>query len=183
MNYRNEINSLIHSLGIKENWLAEKLEMKSSVLSYLLHDSADLDKEFYNRIKNLIDSFQFELNLPENFSDDNFDLFDDAKLSIGIGNRIRVFAKKKYGTLKKLAEAMEISPQQLQQYLNGKREPGSKILAKLLRLGCDINWLLGGSESYESYQIYKLERELKDLNKAFAEINEIITKTNTKHRL
>lgn len=171
------------SLGIKEKWLAEKLDIKTSVLNYILKDSKDLDRDLFDKMKEIIDSYQFELNLPSTPDDENYNLFDETKLSKGVGNRIRVFAKKKYGTLKKLAEAMQISPQQLQQYLSGKREPGARILSKLLRLGCDLNWLLGGSESYESYQIYKLEKELKEVNSVVTEISDIINKANLKHRL
>lgn len=177
MSFREEINTLINSLGIKESWLADKLEIKSSVLNYLLHDSVDLDRDIYEKIKELIDSYQFELDIINEEALDNYDLFEEEDLGKGIGNRIRIFAKKKYSTLKKLAEAMEISPQQLQQYVSGKREPGSKILAKLMRLGCDINWILGGAESFESYKIYKLERELREKQKALYEISEIIDTT------
>ena len=104
------------------------------------------------------------------------DLFSDKDLRVGIGHRIRTFAKRKYGTLKRLAEGMEISPQQLQQYISGKREPGSRILLKLLRLGCDINWLLGGSETPESYKIYKLESELRKMHEGYAEIEAVVKK-------
>ncbi|MCX7781983.1 MAG: helix-turn-helix transcriptional regulator, partial [Negativicutes bacterium] len=88
---------------------------------------------------------------------------------------------RKYGTLKKLAEAMNVSPQQLQQYISGKREPGSKILTRLLRLGCDINWLLGGKEALESYKIYKLESELRKLQQSISQINSVIQKVEGIH--
>jgi transcriptional regulator with XRE-family HTH domain len=75
---------------------------------------------------------------------------------------------------------MKISPQQLQQYISGKREPGSKILAKLLRLGCDINWLLGGRESWESYKIYRLEGEVRKYQNGFQQIENVINKIENK---
>jgi transcriptional regulator with XRE-family HTH domain len=114
-------------------------------------------------------------------TNENEDLFTDDSLQLGVGERMRLFAKRKYGTLKKLAEAMQISPQQLQQYISGHREPGSRILAKLLRLGCDVNWLLGGKESLESYKIYKLESELRRLQTHFAQIAGIVQKTESNH--
>jgi len=142
-----------------------------------------MDQDLYENIKDIIDSYQFDLGLTDEEETDNYNLFSDEKLSIGIGNRIRFFAKRKYGTLKSLAIAMNISPQQLQQYVSGKREPGSKILAKLLRLGCDINWLLGGSESVESYKIYKLEKNLRDLQTGYSEISDVLNKYYIKSKL
>ncbi|TSA28388.1 MAG: XRE family transcriptional regulator, partial [Ignavibacteriales bacterium] len=118
----------------------------------------------------------FEGDYPE-----NLDLFTDDKLQLGIGERLRLFAKRKYGTLKKLAEAMKISPQQLQQYISGKREPGTRIMVKLLKLGCDVNWLLGGKESIESYKIYKLETELRKLQSSFTQIADLTKKVESGH--
>ena len=173
MTKQEEIKYLLHTLGIKLSMIAEKLEMKVHTLLFLLNDSSQFDEELYTQIKKIIDDYQFELNLFENENTENLDLFTDDKLQVGIGERLRFFAKRKYVTLKKLAEAMKISPQQLQQYISGKREPGSRILAKLLRLGCDVNWLLGGRESIESYKIYKLENELRRLQSSFAQIAEL----------
>jgi len=183
MNRRDEIKAQIKAFNIKESWLADQLEIKRSVLHLLLNDNDDIDAELYESIKEIIDSYQFDLGLIEEDDSDNYDLFSDEKLSIGIGNRIRFFAKRKYGTLKSLAIAMNVSPQQLQQYVSGKREPGSKILAKLLRLGCDINWLLGGSESIESYKIYKLEKNLRELQTGYSEIIDIISKYNSRLKI
>jgi transcriptional regulator with XRE-family HTH domain len=179
MNKQEEIKYLIHTLGIKHSYIAEKLGIKTRTFTYLLNDSPQFDDELYKQVKEIIETYQFELNL---FDDEdlpeNLDLFSDDKIQLGIGERIRLFAKRKYGTLKKLADSMEISPQQLQQYISGKREPGSKILIKLLRLGCDINWLLGGRESIESYKIYKLENELRKLQSSFSQISNIVHKTD-----
>ncbi|KAF0152079.1 MAG: hypothetical protein FD143_1373 [Ignavibacteria bacterium] len=181
MTKQEELKYLIHTLGIKHSMIAEKLDMKVQTLTYIINESHQFDDDLYKQIKKIIDDYQFELNLFEVESTDNLNLFTDDKLQIGIGERMRLFAQKKYGTLKKLAEAMQISPQQLQQYISGNREPGSKILAKLLRLGCDVNWLLGGKESLESYKIYKLESELRKLQNSFSQIHNILQKTETKH--
>jgi transcriptional regulator with XRE-family HTH domain len=181
MTKQEEIKYLLHTLGIKLSMVAEKLDMKIQTLSYLLNESPQFDDVLYHDIKKIIDDYQFELNLFEDVHPENLDLFTDEKLQMGVGERMRFFAKKKYGTLKKLADAMKISPQQLQQYISGKREPGTRILAKLLRLGCDVNWLLGGKESVESYKIYKLENELRRLQSSFSQIAELTKKAESGH--
>ncbi len=179
MSKQEEIKYLIHTLGIKLNVIAEKLGLKVQTLSYLINESQQFDDDLYKQIKKIIDDYQFELNLFDGESLENLDLFTDEKLEFGIGERIRLFAKRKYGTLKKLADAMKISPQQLQQYISGNREPGTRILVKLLRLGCDINWLLGGRGSLESYKIYKLESELRRLQNNFSQITALIHKAES----
>jgi transcriptional regulator with XRE-family HTH domain len=181
MTKQEEIKYLIHTLGIKHHLIAEKLGMKVHTLLFLLNESPQFDDDLYKQIKDIIDDYQFELNLFDNEYTENLDLFTDEKIQTGIGERMRWFAKQKFGTLKKLADAMEISPQQLQQYISGKREPGSKILAKLLRLGCDVNWLLGGRESLESYKIYKLENELRKLQGSFQQITSLVQKIDGSH--
>lgn len=174
MTPQDEIKFLIQSHGIKQNWLAKKLGVKPQTLSYLLNESPKFDDHLYKTIKDILDNNETELDIFNGIGDANYDLFAEEKLRIGIGGRIRIFAKRKYGTLKKLAEAMEISPQQLHQYISGKREPGSRILLKLLKLGCDINWLLSGSESIESFKIEKLERELVNLQKSLTQISHLV---------
>jgi len=171
---QDEIKFLIQSHGIKQNWLAKKLGVKPQTLSYLLNESPKFDDHLYKTIKDILDNNETELDIFNGIGDANYDLFAEEKIRIGIGGRIRIFAKRKYGTLKKLAEAMEISPQQLHQYISGKREPGSRILLKLLKLGCDINWLLSSSESIESFKIEKLERELVNLQKSLTQISHLV---------
>ena len=181
MTKQEEIKYLIHTLGIKHSVIAEKLGMKAQMLAFLLNESPHFDDDLYNKIKEVIDEYQFELNLFEGEYNDNLDLFTDERMQVGIGERMRWFAKQKFGTLKKLADAMTISPQQLQQYISGKREPGSKVLIKLLRLGCDVNWLLGGRESLESYKIYKLESELRKMQNNFQQITSLVQKAESGH--
>lgn len=181
MTKQEELKYLLHTLGIKLSMVAEKLDMKIQTLSYLLNESPQFDDDLYHDIKKIVDDYQFELNLFEEAHPENLDLFTDEKLQMGVGERMRFFAKKKYGTLKKLADAMKISPQQLQQYISGKREPGTRILVKLLRLGCDVNWLLGGKDSVESYKIYKLENELRRLQNSFSQIAELTKKAESSH--
>jgi transcriptional regulator with XRE-family HTH domain len=182
MTKQEELRYLVHTLGIKHSMIAEKLGIKVQTLSYLLNESPQFDDDLYKKIKEIIDDYQFELNLFEDEYQETLDLFtSEESMHFGIGERLRLFAKRKYGTLKKLAEAMSISPQQLQQYISAKREPGSKILTRLLRLGCDINWLLGGKEALESYKIYKLESELRKLRNSFHQITSIMQKTDHTH--
>lgn len=181
MTKQEEIKYLLHTLGIRYNIVADKLGMKSQTLTFLLNESPQFDEELYKQIKQIVDEYQFELNLFDGGETENLDLFNDERMERGIGERLRWFAKQKFGTLKKLSDAMQISPQQLQQYISGKREPGSKILVKLLRLGCDVNWLLGGRESMESYKIYKLEHELRKLQSSFQQINTLVQKVDSGH--
>ena len=176
MTPQEEIRYLIQTHGIKQNWLSKKLGIKPQTLSYLLNESPKFDDHLYASIKDILENNETELDMFNGLGETNYDLFEDEKIRIGIGGRIRIFAKRKYGTLKKLAEAMNISPQQLHQYISGKREPGSKILVKLLKLGCDINWLLSGSESLESFKIDKLEKELNKLQESLSQISALVKK-------
>ncbi len=169
-----EIKYLLHVNGIKYSWLANELDMKLSTLKYLLEESDIIDDELYERIKELIDSYQYELDLFEEDPAENYDLFDEANFAAGVGARIRVFAKRRFGSYTKLAEALGMSPQHLQQYISGRREPGTKMLIRFLRVGCDINWLLGATERVESYRVYKLESEVKKLRNTISKISEII---------
>ncbi|MFH1197047.1 MAG: helix-turn-helix transcriptional regulator [bacterium] len=181
MKMQEEIKQLLRSHGIHITWLAEKLEMKSHTLIYLLNESTDFDEDLYKQINKIVENYQYELMLYEIDEKQERDLFTEEELSLGIGDRIRIFAKRKYGNLKKLADAMAISPQQLQQYISGKREPGTRILVKLLRLGCSVNWLLGGSESSESYKIMKLENELRKHHEGYQQVMELIQKLQVRH--
>lgn len=176
MTPQEEVKYLLRLYGIRQNWLAHQIGIKPQTLSYMLNESKKIDHDLLKLIKEVINSYQYEQELFNHRFDDNYDLFDDEKLRIGIGGRIRIFAKRKYGTLKKLANAMDISPQQLQQYIGGKREPGSRILIKLLKLGCDINWLLSGTESLESFKIDKLEREFRKLQDTLSHISNLVKK-------
>lgn len=74
-----------------------------------------------------------------------------------IGEKIKDFARFKYGDKKtyiKLAEDTDMSPSTWQAYLRGVSLPGTPILQKLFKIGCDINWLLNEDES-DSYKQYK----------------------------
>ncbi len=178
MNKQEEIKLLIRTHGIRLNWLAEQLDIKTSTLSYILDDNKTIDDELYENIKEIIENYQFELSLFDAGAENDLSLFDDEKIILSIGQRIRIFAKKKYGKLKTLSDFMGISPQQLQQYISGKREPGAKILLKLLKAGCDINWVLGGEEKAEDYRNAKLENEIKKYRATIESITQTISEIN-----
>lgn len=62
-----------------------------------------------------------------------------------VGKRLREFAKSR-GGVGKLAESLDMSIQALSgAYISGKNLPGAEVLARLIELGCDIQWLLTGS--------------------------------------
>jgi hypothetical protein len=67
-----------------------------------------------------------------------------------ISDRLREFAKVNYGTMSGLAKALEMKPQALQVYLNGRSVPGFKLQEKLNSLGCDISWLLTGTQQIQN---------------------------------
>lgn len=60
-----------------------------------------------------------------------------------VAQNLRLFGYKRYGTMKKFAEALDMNPSTLYSgYLNGRSLPGPVLLVKLIDLGCSINWLL-----------------------------------------
>ncbi len=75
---------------------------------------------------------------------------------MSIGNRLREFGLKKFGKLKLLAEALDISPSNLQKYLNDERELTTSHLQKLHELECNVSWLLLGK-----YESFKQDDDLK----------------------
>jgi transcriptional regulator with XRE-family HTH domain len=60
-----------------------------------------------------------------------------------IGSRIKDFGLSKYASLKDFADALEMNPSNLHLYINNERSPGTKILTRLHKLGCDLNYLFG----------------------------------------
>lgn len=69
-----------------------------------------------------------------------------------IGDKLKIFAKQNFGTIKKLAESVDKSPQNFGQYTSNNRLPGTQLLKKLYDVGCDINWLLN-DDTDEQYKI------------------------------
>lgn len=65
-----------------------------------------------------------------------------------VSQNLRLFGYKRYGTMKKFAEALDMNPSTLYSgYLNGRSLPGPVLLVKLIDLGCNINWLLTSRET------------------------------------
>lgn len=63
-----------------------------------------------------------------------------------LGEKIKIFGQKQFGSVTGLAGALGMSMQTLSHYVNDHSLPGTKILQKLLNLGCDLNWLLGDQQ-------------------------------------
>lgn len=65
-----------------------------------------------------------------------------------VAQNLRLFGYKRFGTMKKFAEALDMNPSTLYSgYLNGRSIPGPVLLVKLIDLGCNINWLLTSRET------------------------------------
>lgn len=98
------------------------------------------------------------------------------------GEKLKEFSKKKFGSVTKLAEALEMSQPQLSSYISGEVGPGLKILQDIQSLGCDMNWLLGAGNKKEDItkdkfmeKLGKLEKENKELRAALRAI-ELVSK-------
>ena len=61
-----------------------------------------------------------------------------------IGHRMRLFGESKFKSTAEFARALKVSPQQLNNYLNGRSLPGNKMESRLRDLGCDVIWLQHG---------------------------------------
>lgn len=105
-----------------------------------------------------------------------------------MGDRIRKFGLEKFGSIKEFAEAMGMSPSNLQAYLQDRREPGTPILKRLIDLGCDVYWLLTGEENNDkrlkiieeqSQRIKELEKENRILRESINKINHIADEAET----
>ena len=66
---------------------------------------------------------------------------------MNFGEKLKLFAKKNFGSLTTLAKNLGMSIGHLSQYVNGVNKPGLDFLLKLKELGCDINWLLSDDEN------------------------------------
>ena len=176
MKKNHELINMIVAGGINPRIIAESLGTTVTSLNYLLSKPELITDSLKEKILKIIEDYQSELRLFKEETDNEADIFEDTEFQKILGERIKIFAKQRYNTLKELAEALNISPQQLNQYTTGKREPGCKILSKLLDLGCDINWLLSGSKISESYKIITLENQIKELKESLTEIIKVAGK-------
>lgn len=88
-----------------------------------------------------------------------------------VAQNLRLFGYKRFGTMKKFAEALDMNPSTLYSgYLNGRSLPGPVLLVKLIDLGCNINWLLTSRENpfadEEKQRVNLLEEEVIRLRSA-----------------
>ena len=61
------------------------------------------------------------------------------------GERLRAFAKARFGTLQKLSTAAGISYQQLSKYATNEKRPQLDALERLRATGVSIDWLIDGT--------------------------------------
>jgi hypothetical protein len=62
-----------------------------------------------------------------------------------VARNLREFGEKNFHSMKEFAFALGTTPGSLYSgYLNSRRIPGPAMLLNLVRLGCDIHWLLTG---------------------------------------
>jgi hypothetical protein len=96
-----------------------------------------------------------------------------------IGQRLKLFAKEKFGGVGDLAEALNLSQPNLSgTYINGRSIPGGELLAKLSSLGCDINWLLTGQESVNSNSDVTFGDKAKNKNNILGNTGEVTVTTS-----
>lgn len=61
-----------------------------------------------------------------------------------IGDRIRTFAKSRFGSVAELTRSIGKGRNFLGSYVENRAKPGSVILIAIGEAGCNINWLLTG---------------------------------------
>jgi SOS-response transcriptional repressor LexA len=63
-----------------------------------------------------------------------------------IGERLRRFAERRYGSVPGLAKALgKAAPQALYAYVRGDSRPGPTLQEELREAGCDVEWLMTGA--------------------------------------
>lgn len=65
-----------------------------------------------------------------------------------IGDRIREFAERRYGSLNGFAQAIDMHPVQLSKYALNQSRPGAEILVRFQQAGMSIDWLLSGQSQW-----------------------------------
>lgn len=112
---------------------------------------------------------------------------------IAVGKRIKEFVIQKYGKLKPLIDEMGMGYASFHStYIKGRSLPGAKIISKLIKLGCDIDWLLHGegepvnkvAENSIKYQatnkeVTQLKEENKRLKEKLAGIQKLLDDINS----
>jgi transcriptional regulator with XRE-family HTH domain len=67
-------------------------------------------------------------------------------INIYMGQRLKNFGHREFETMPNFAKALEIRSSTLYNYINGQVLPGTRFLAKLIKLGCNIEWLVSDSQ-------------------------------------
>ncbi len=93
---------------------------------------------------------------------------DEKKI---IGERLREFGRKKYGSISALARALGYKENSLTSYLQGKAAPGPKLLRALEDLGCNTHYLLTGERYLNKEKLIDL---IEDSGKSYSTIADLI---------
>ena len=97
-----------------------------------------------------------------------------------IGNKIKEFGEKKYGSIKNLAENLGMSLQNLSQYINDKFKPGTILLRRLKKAGCDLNWLYSDEQEYSPVVKERVEQYGTSFIKV--DINDLLERIDYLHK-
>ena len=92
------------------------------------------------------------------------------------GEKIKVFARKYFGSIKELAKELDIPETSLHRYINGSVEPSRSFFIKLQNLGCDINWLLSDDENPPPETDALLKRRLAELEEENKRLRDSISR-------
>ncbi len=95
---------------------------------------------------------------------------------MNIGEKLKIFAKKNFGSVGKLAEALGMKTPSLYTYLNNDSIPGGIILKKLQDLGCDINWLLSDDENPPPVTDALIKKRLAELEEENRRLRDSISR-------
>lgn len=68
-----------------------------------------------------------------------------------LGDRLKRFARTRYGTQKAMAKALGMPESQLSGYIKGTKAPASDVMERLRRVGVSIDWLLSGKGHPDLY--------------------------------
>ncbi|MDR2582061.1 MAG: helix-turn-helix domain-containing protein [Fibromonadaceae bacterium] len=74
------------------------------------------------------------------------------------GEKIKTFAKKKFGSLTNLCEKIEMPTQQMWAYTSENSKPSYDVLVRLYQAGCDLNWLVDENKPINEF----FDNEMKE---------------------
>jgi len=63
-----------------------------------------------------------------------------------VADRLKQFAKLRFGSIANLERGMNMSVRSLSQYVAGNSKPGAVLIERLKNVGCDVEWLLFGDK-------------------------------------